>query len=45
MLHCMTEFSLGVIFTISFHFGTTGMDLKTVYNGSNSEAKSRSMRL
>lgn len=44
MLRCMIEFS-GVTFTISLYFGTIGMNLKTVYNGSNSEAKRRSMRL
>lgn len=45
MLCCMTEFSSEVTFTISFHFGTMGMNLKTVYNGSNAEAKRGSMRL
>lgn len=37
----MTEFPSGIIFTISFHFGTVGIDLKAVYNESHSESKKR----
>lgn len=38
-LHFMIEFSLGITFTISFHSGTIGTDLKAVYNGSNLESR------
>lgn len=38
-LHFMSEFSSGITLTISVHFGTIGMDLKAVYNGSNLESR------
>lgn len=38
-LHFMRELPSGITLTISVQFGTTGMDLKAVYHGSNLKSR------